>query len=203
MRVTNSRPKLVLLLRIALIARGVLDLAFAWGIHRILDARTIDLADAFAPFALVDGIAALTIAVFGFAARLPRGVVVLAAVDGILRLAAASALHFGPGIAYFPMTIVLYVGLLAAFGFAFGVAEAITARQIEHEVGWSPLSIVLALAAVATIALAVTQFALLHVPNVLQNVLTLGIALQAMTMVAIAAGARPNRMLTGAEPSFR
>jgi hypothetical protein len=190
MRATNSHPNLILSLRIALITRCVVDLAFAWRIHQLLDASTIDLANVFAPFALVDGVAALAVAAFGFAARLPRAVVVLAASDGVLRLAAANALHFGPGIAYFPMTIVLYVGLLAAFGFAFGIAEEVAARQIEHEVGWNPLSIALAVAGVATVALAVTQLAMLHVPNALKNVLTTGIALQALTMLAIAAGAR-------------
>lgn len=187
----NLHPQWLVLLRIVLIARCVLDLAFAWRIQRIPSSSVIDLADAFAPFALFDGIAAFAIAVAGFAAWLPRGIVVLAAGDAMLRLAAANALHFAPGISYFPVTIVLYVGLLAAFALAFGIAETVAAREIEHEIGRNPLSIALAVAGAATVALAVAQFALLHVPNALKNLLTLGIALQALTMLAVAAGARP------------
>ena len=82
------------------------------------------------------------------------------------------------------------VGLLAAFGLAFGIAEAVEARHIEHEVGRNPLSVVLALAGAATVALAVAQFALLHRPDALKNLLTIGISLQALTMLAVAVAAR-------------
>lgn len=190
MRRTRPHPRFFLLLRIALIARCVLDVVFAWRIHALTHPSTIDLSEAFAPFALLDGVAAFAIAVVGFAAWLPRGIVILAACDAMVRLAAANALHFGPGISYFPMTIVLYVGLLAAFALAFGIAEEVEAREIEREIGRSPLSVTLAIAGAATVALAVAQFALLHVADALQDLLTIGIALQALTMLAVAAGAR-------------
>jgi hypothetical protein len=183
-------PKWLLLLRVVLIVRCVLDVVFAWRIQRMPNSSIIDLADAFAPFALFDGIAGSAIAGVGFAAALPRGVVGLAAADAMLRLAAANALHFGPGISYFPMTIVLYVGLLAAFALAFGIAETIEAWELEHEAGRKPLSIALGFAGVATVALAVTQFALLHVPSAFKNLLTIGISLQALTMLAVAGGAQ-------------
>jgi len=190
MRTSVVHPTWLRILRAVLAARCVLDLVFAWRIQRIPESSLIDLADAFAPFALFDGIAASAVAVVGFAAWLPRGIVVLAATDAVLRLAAANALHFGPGISYFPMTIVLYVGLLAAFALAFGIAEAVEARQIEHELGRNPLSIALAIAGTATVALAVAQFAMLHIPAALRNLMTIGIALQALTMLAIAIAAR-------------
>lgn len=184
------------MLRAVLVARCMLDLAFAWRIHRIPDASPIDLADTFAPFALLDGIAAFALAAVGFAAWLPRGIVVLAATDAMLRLAAANALHFGPGISYFPITIVLYVGLLATFALAFGIAETVEARHLEHQIGRNPVSIALTIAGVATVALAVAQFALLHVPGAFRNLLTIGIALQALTMLAVAAGARKDSART-------
>lgn len=190
MQKPTVHPKLLLVLRAVLIARCVLDLGFAWQMYQTPHPSTIDLSEHFAPFALFDGIAAAAVAVVGFAAWLPRGIVVLAATDAMLRLAAANALHFGPGISYFPMTIVLYVGLLAAFALAFGIAEAVEAREIEREVGRNPMSITLAIAGIATVALAVTQFALLHEPDALKKLMTLGIALQGVTMLAVAAGAR-------------
>jgi hypothetical protein len=183
-------PQLFQLLRFTLLARCVLDLAFAWRIHRVPDTAFVDLADVFAPFALLDGIIAFAVAVVAFAAWLPRAIVVLAATDAMLRLAAANALHFGPGISYFPMTIVLYIGLLAAFVLAFGIAEAVEALQIERQLGRNPLSIALAVASVMTVALAVAQFSMLHVPSALKNLLTIGIALQGLSMLAVAAGAR-------------
>lgn len=182
-------PKLLLLLRVALMARCVLDLVFAWRMYRVPNSSLVDLAEVFAPFALFDGIAAFVVAVVGFSAWLPVGIVVLAATDAVVRVVAANALHFGPGIVYFPVTIVLFVGLLAASLLAFGIAEGAESLQIEHEVGRNRLSIVLALAGVATVALAVAQFALLHVPSALQNLLTIGIAVQALTMLAVATGA--------------
>ena len=187
-------PRLFQMLRFALLARCILDLVFAWRIHRVADVAFVDLADAFAPFALLDGIVAFIVAIIAFAAWLPRAIVVLAATDAMLRLAAANALHFGPGISYFPMTIVLYIGLLAAFVLAFGIAEAVEAVQIERQLGRNPLSIALGIASVATVALAVAQFSLLHVPSALKNLLTIGIALQGLSMLAVAAGARNSTM---------
>lgn len=186
----HFHPQLFQLLRLILLARCVLDLVFAWRVHRVADVAFVDLAEAFAPFALFDGIVAFILAVVAFAAWLPRAIVVLAATDAMLRLAAANALHFGPGISYFPMTIVLYIGLLAAFVLAFGIAEAVEAFQVERQLGRNPLSIALAIASVATVALAVAQFSLLHVPSALKNLLTIGIALQGLSMLAVAAGAR-------------
>lgn len=189
MREMNPHPRWLLALRIVLIARCVLDLVFVWRIQSIADTSLIDLAAAFAPFALADGIAALIVAAVALEASLRRSIVMLASADGVLRVAAATTLHFGPGIPYFPMTAVLYIGLLAAFGLAFGIAETVAARQVERDEGWNPLSIALAIAGVATVALAATQFALLHLPNVIQKSLTIGIALQALTMLGVAAGA--------------
>jgi len=194
---TTVHPKLLLLLRVVLLARCLLDLVFAVRIYRLAHPSTIDLSEAFAPFALLDGIAAFAVAAVAFAAWLPRGIVILAATDAVVRLAAANALHFGPGIPYFPMTIVLYVGLLAAVALAFGIAEELEAREIEHELGRNPLSITLAIAGAATIGLAVAQVALLHVADALQDLLTIGIALQALTTLVIAAGARQASAVQG------
>ena len=190
MRWANRYSKFLLLLRTVLIVRCLLDLAFAWRVQGVADPSGIDLADVFAPFSLLDGIAALMVAIVGFPARLPPSIVLLAAADGTLRIAASAALHFGPGIPYFPVTAVLYVGVLAALGVAFGIGEEVAARQIEHEGGWNRLSIALAIAGAATVALGVTEFALLHSPRAFANLLTSGLAMQAMTMLAIAAGAR-------------
>ena len=193
MRTVRVHSTWLLLLRLVLIARGLLDLGFAWYIARIPNPSPMDLAEAFAPFALFDGIAAFAAAASAFAAWLPRGIVILAATDAVVRLAAANALHFGPGIAYFPMTIVLYVGLLAAFALAFGIAETLEAAQIEHETGRKPLSIALGIGGLATVALAVAQFVLLSEPGQLAHLLALGIALQGLTMLTVAAGARQMR----------
>lgn len=187
MRIHRMHPRWFPMLRAVLLARAAIDLGFAWRIGRISNPSPMDLADAFAPFALLDGLAACTLAVVGFTARMPYGIVVLAATDAVLRLVAANALHFGPGISYFPMTIALYVGLLAAFAFAFGVIESLEARELVHEIGRKPISIALGVAGAATVALAVAQFAVLHDPSTFKQLLTAGIGLQALTLVAIGA----------------
>jgi len=190
MHLGKVHPTWLRLLRGVLLVRCALDLMFLWRIQQVATPSTIELADAFAPFALFDGVAAFTVAVVAFVAWLPRGIVVLAATDAIVRLAAANALHFAPGISYFPMTIVLFVGLLAASTLAFGIAEMVEAREVAQELGRGRLSLELRIAGIVTVLAAVAQFALLHVVDSFEYLLTIGIALQAVTMLAVAMAAQ-------------
>ena len=190
MRLGKVHPNWLRLLRGVLLVRCALDLVFLWRIQRVASPSTVDLADAFAPFALFDGIAAFAVAIVAFVAWLPRGIVVLAATDAIIRLAAANALYFAPGIYYFPMTIALFVGLLAASTLAFGVAEMVEAREVAQELGRSRLSMELRIVGIVTVLLAAAQFALLHVVDSFEYLLTIGIALQAVTMLAVAMAAQ-------------
>ena len=180
----------LLLLRAVLIGRCLLDLGFAWHMQLLGDPTPYRIADAFAPFALVDGIAAVAVTGLWLSARLPPDIAALSAIDAFLRLTAASALHFGPGIAYFPMTIVLYVALLASFAFAFGIAESIEARHLEHEVGLRPLTVVVGIAGVVTVVLAVIQFVMLPVASTVKHLVSAGVLLQGLTMLGIAFSVR-------------
>ena len=174
------------LLRVALIGRCILDVAFVWYFARLTHASPSVVADAFAAFGLLDGIAAAVLAVLSVSAQIPYGIAVLAATDAVLRIAAGSALHFGPGIPYFPVTLVLYLGILVAFAFGFGVAELIEARRLEREFGWSPLTVGIAIAGAVTLVVPVAQMTIVPDLERLPLLFEIGVLLQAMTMLALA-----------------
>ena len=174
------------LLRVALLGRCMLDFGFAWYLPRLRHSSPDVVANALASFALLDGIAAAVIAVLSLSARLRYGLAALAALDALLRIVAGSALRFGPGIPYFPITIALYLGMLVAFAFAFGVAEIIEARRLQREFGWSSLTIGIAVAAAVTLALPLVHLTIVTDPERVPMLFEIGVMLQGMTMLALA-----------------
>ena len=173
------------LLRVALLGRCVLDFGFAWYLPRLRHSSPDVVANALASFALLDGIAAAVIAALSLSARLPSGIAALAALDALLRIVAGSMLHFGPGIPYFPITIALYLGILVAFAFAFGVAEIVEARRLHREFGWSSLTIGIAVAAAVTLAVPLVHLTIVTDPDRVPMLFDIGIMLQGLTMLAL------------------
>lgn len=182
------------LLRLALVGRSILDFACVWYLARLTHPSPPAVAEAFVAFALLDGIAAAVLAVLSISARLPCGIAALAALDALLRIIAGSALHFGPGIPYFPITLVLYLGILVAFAFAFGIAEIVEARRLEREFGWSPLTVGIAVAGVVTLAIPVAQLTIFPEPERLPLLFAIGLSLQAVTMLGLAITVRADRL---------
>src|SRR5919199_1025265 len=107
------------LMRLALVARCILCLAFAWYLGTMAPPSPPSVARVFALFAMADGVLALVLGPLALNARVPGAV----------------AIWLGPGIPFFAITLVLYVGVLATLGFLLGVVEVAEAARLERKVG--------------------------------------------------------------------
>jgi hypothetical protein len=173
-------------LRASLVVRSLVCIFFSWTFWETHVTSAPDLAQLFATFVLADGALALIIAGLLLVAGWHKAIVGIAAMDGLMCLAAYVALHFGPGIPYFAVTLVLYTGLLAAFGFSFGVLDIFEASRLRRGSGAPGLRAILVAAGLGAIVLAITQFFMNPtIPNY-EHILTAGAALQALTMLALA-----------------
>jgi len=114
-------------------------------------------------------------------------------VGGVIRVCAALAIWYGPGIPYFAVTFVLYVGLLATLGFLLGLLELGEATRLWGDAGWRPLSVLLALEGCATVLLAVVAFFTTPQAIAVSRLLVAGAVLEAFALVAVAlqGAARP------------
>jgi hypothetical protein len=177
------------LLRIVLLVRCLVALAFAWHLHVAAPATFPTLAQAFVPYTTADGVLALLLALLSLGAGWHRGLAGVAAVDGLYRLAAAYVLRLGPGIPYVAVTLLLYVGLLATLGFLVGLAELVEATRLYRETGRSPMSTALGAAGLATVALGAVAFLIAPVPSSSRMLLMVGAVLQAVVLLAVAIGA--------------
>jgi hypothetical protein len=166
-------------LRAALVGRALVCAFVAWRILDLAPATASSLADAFREFVLIDGVLALIVALLVFTAG-------LAALDGVFRLAAYWALVYGPGIPDFAVTFVVYAGLLAIGALSFGVLDVFEANRLRREPGVRRLAFVLAAAGVGTIVLAVAMFFMNPAIANYRTTLIVGVALQGLTMLAVA-----------------
>jgi hypothetical protein len=190
------------LLRVVLVVRCLVALAFAWHLHVAAPASFPALAQAFVPYTMVDGVLALLLALLSLAARWHRGLAGVAAVDGVYRLAAAYALRLGPGIPYVAVTLLLYVGLLATLGFLVGLVELVEATRLYRQAGRSPMSVALGAAGLVTVALGAAAFLVAPVPSASRMLLMVGAVLQAIVLLAVAVGAgRSSDSLSSARPT--
>ena len=122
-----------------------------------------------------------------------KGIAAVAVAGGLIRVSAALAIWYGPGIPYFAVTFVLYVGLLATLGFLVGLLELGEATRLWGDAGWRPLSVVLALEGCATVLLAIVAFFARPQPTTITRLLVAGAVLEAFALLAVAVhgAARP------------
>ena len=105
-------------------------LLFTNGPHSV--ARLLEL---FARFAVVDGALALLVA-GGYLTVTPSRMLWMSpAIDAITRAVLVALLFMGPGISAFPLTALLYVGLIAAFACFDGVLDVIEGLALRSEFG--------------------------------------------------------------------
>jgi hypothetical protein len=175
-----------LLVRLVLIARSILCLAFAWYLGAVAPPSPPSVARVFALFAMADGVLALVLGPLALSARVPAAIAVVAIVGGLIRVAAALAIWLGPGIPFFALTLVLYVGVLATLGFLLGVVELVEAARLERRVGRNPVSLILVLEGLATAILGVVAFFAEPEPSTVRRLLIVGAALEAFGLLAVA-----------------
>lgn len=111
----------------------------------------------------------------------------------MIRVGAALAIWYGPGIPYFAVTFVLYVGVVATLGFLVGLLELGEATRLWGAAGWRPLSVLLALEGCATVLLAIVAFFATPQPATISRLLVAGAVLEAFALLAVAlqGAARP------------
>jgi hypothetical protein len=176
----------LLMLRLTLLARCLVSVALAWHFASARPSTPPDIASAFAPYTFCDGVLALIVAGLVLSEGWRKGLATIAILGGLVRISAAVAIWYGPGIPYFAVTFVLYVGLLATLGLLIGLLELGEAARLWSDIDWRPLSILLALEGCATLILAVVAFFAMPEPVTTSRLLVAGAVLEAFALLAVA-----------------
>jgi hypothetical protein len=168
----------LLMLRLTLLARCLVSVALAWHFASARPSTPPDIASAFAPYTFCDGVLALIVAGLVLSEGWRKGLATIAILGGLVRISAAVAIWYGPGIPYFAVTFVLYVGLLATLGLLIGLLELGEAARLWSDIDWRPLSILLAVVAFFAMPEPVTTSRLLVAGAVLEAFALLAVALK-------------------------
>jgi hypothetical protein len=179
----------LLLLRLALLVRCAVNVAFACYLVAAHPASISALARAFMPYAAADGVLALLLAVLVIWTGWHAGIAMVAFIDGLIRAFSALVLWFGPGTPDFPVTAVLYIATLATLGFSLGVLELGEARRLRREVGRNPVSVALVVAGSATIVLAVFAFFTTPGGELARHLLVVAAVIEAAALLGTMIGA--------------
>src|SRR5205085_1244285 len=116
-------------MRLTLIARGIVGLWFAAVLALIPSGSWDRMFDLLADYLIVDGVLALALAglslgegvVGGMRREFQLGAVML--MDAVGRTVSGAAVHVWPGIPGFPVTAVLFIGIMAACTALVGFTE--------------------------------------------------------------------------------
>lgn len=174
------------MLRLILVARCLVSVALAWHFASARPSTPPEIVKAFAPYTFVDGILALVVAGLVLSEGWRKGLAAIATLGGLVRITAALAIWYGPGIPYFAVTFVLYVGLLATLGLLVGLLELGEAARLWSDIDWRPLSILLALEGCATLILAVVAFFATPEQVTISRLLVAGAVLEAFALLSVA-----------------
>ena len=187
----------LVLLRLSFVARCLISVALAWHFAATRPSTPPQIVRAFAPYTFVDGVLALIVAGLVLSERWHKGLAAIAALGAFVRITAAMAIWYGPGIPYFAVTFVLYVGLLATLGLLVGLLELGEAVRLWSDIQWRPLSLLLALEGAATLGLAIVAFFATPAPLTISRLLIAGAILEAFALLVVAVkGPRPEREVT-------
>lgn len=144
-------------LRAVLLGRVVWNASFAIYLLQLREDTVAQVVDVFVKFALVDGALALLMAA-AYVVVCPRRMLWLSpATDAATRASLVAMSQLGPGMLGFPLTVILYLALIATFVFGDGAldfAEGVSLdRELGHGSGWLALVVsgLVAMAVGATI----------------------------------------------------
>ncbi|HJP85717.1 MAG TPA: hypothetical protein VJ852_06985 [Gemmatimonadaceae bacterium] len=139
----------------------------------------------FAAFSAIDGVLALLLAVLILAAGWYRVLAALAGVDGLIRVCAALFVWFGKGMLSFPITLVLYLGVLATLAFLLALMRLSAAGRLYGELGKNPWTLVLIAQGVLIGALAAVAFFAAPDPARASRLLAFGEVINALALLAV------------------
>lgn len=147
------------------VLRGILSLRLVWnmafGVLLLADGpRSLAaLLELFSRFAIVDGALALLIA-GGYLTVSPQRMLWMSpTIDAITRAVLVGLLLIGPGVSTFPLTALLYVGLIATFACADGVLDVAEGLTLRREFGRRGGALSLMVSGVVLALLGATLFA--------------------------------------------
>lgn len=187
-----------LAMRLLLIARSLIGFWFAMRFAGIQNPQWESIFDLLADYLLIDGVAGMVVAVAflrasvaGKASREWKlGAVLL--VDGVGRLGSGIAVHQFPGLPGFPVTAILFLGVMAACTAAVGITEAVLvvaeerARHGHHDRRPQFAAIPVGLAAIASIVFGVAAIRAVEDVTRLHTLLTEFIVAASATVLATA-----------------
>lgn len=179
-------------LRVVLVARAALSVVFGWTIHSMMSPTLPDLLGGLGRFLAVDGMLALIMALAAMAAHWDSGIAGIAAVDGILRIGTAFTIHSAPGIP-FPLTMVLFMGLMAAFDVMLGLFEVLEAVRLGRTFGRDAVSLTFWALGIATMLVGVTDFLGDPTPANWQTKIIVVASLEALAFTALSASSYRRR----------
>jgi hypothetical protein len=189
----------VLLLRLALLSRCVVSALFAWLIYSIEPPTHGLLFGVLERFLMTDGVLALLIVVASLGARWGSMFPAIAAVDGVVRIGAAVALDRAPGIQGFPVTMVLFTGLLAVLGFSIGLFMFLEAIRRGRESGGDGIGLTLWALGIVNVLLGASAFFGTLTPEASQTRLVTEASVQALAFAALSVSRyRSRRTAAGA-----
>lgn len=183
----------IALLRLVLLVRCAGCLLFAWALHGATPSTLAELVEWFEPFAMIDGVLGIALAPLVLAVSWGPGVAAVALLDGILSVGWGVVLHFWPGIPDFPVSAVVFSGLLAALSGLVGLFELALAVQLRRRSGSAVLGLALGGLGVAFMVLAILEFSLDLTPSALQTLLIAQALLQAVAFGVLAFASRRGR----------
>jgi hypothetical protein len=175
------------LIRAVLIARCVVSVVFAARLGVVSASSNLALVNPFVWFATVDGLLAL--AMGGLALTVPvlhGSFILVAAIDGLLLLGAALTLRLAPGIPFYVVTTVLYIGLAGVIALVIGLLKIIVARRLERAMGGNALSGALAVAGFASIAFGAAAFFMHPEPTTVRLLLIAGALMEGLALLVAA-----------------
>lgn len=173
-------------LRLALLLRAAIGITFALYLAAIRPTTAQELLSVFARYAFADAIAGLFTIALTLGLHLRTDLIAIVIVGSLFRLAAALAVWFAPGIPYFAVTFVLYIGLLATLGFVNGLLDLIEARHMRAEGVGSSIHRFVLFEGLAVLILSVLAFLLTPFPATVSTLLIIGALLEAASLVFLA-----------------
>ena len=176
----------VAFLRSILILRCLLSLALTGYLLTAGLSTLPSILRAFGFFLAIDGLLALLLAVLILAAHWFRVLAALSTIGGLIRICAAVAILWGRGMLSFPVTLMLFIAVLATLAFLLGLLRLSAARKLEAQLGGNPWSVVLIAQGIVVIVLAIVAFVATPTPLGASRLLAAGEAILALALLLVA-----------------
>ena len=188
---------LVTMFALVLLVRAVLNAGFAGYLWATDPTAFAPLLRDYMRFATVDGVLAWVSAALILIAVPSRNYWVIPFAGGLARLVAAVAYWLFPAIPDVPITLILYLGVIASVGFFVGVLDLIAAERLHRALGRNPVTTALAAVGLASATFGIVLFVTDRTPGTLRWLLVLFCASECLALLATVRHTPALRRLAG------